>query len=241
MSSKCTQALGAALLALSLILAPAPQARAQMAVIDPTNLAQNLLQATRALEQINNQIAQIEQATAMLRQNPLQLSPELSQSIGQARDLFRSAQGIAFQVDQLGDDLRTLYPETWADFDLERVLGQSDQWLAESRRALERAMEAEARAARSIERAQGNIDRALQSSSGAEGQTGAIQAGNQLLGIQAAQLAEIHALLIAQGRALETERMERIAREERAREIQRRAFPGQTNQPPGAARSAFGG
>ncbi len=218
--------------------APAP-ARAQMAVIDPTNLAQNLLQATRALEQINNQIRQVEQATAMLRANPLQLSPELSQSVGEARALFDSAQGIAFQIEGLGENIRTLYPETWEDFDLEGVLSQSRHWEGESRASLERAMAAEARAAQSIAATRGRIDRAMQSSTGAEGQTGAIQASNQLLGIQASQLAEIHALLIAQGRALETERMERLARDERAREIQRRAFPTQTTATTASARSAF--
>jgi len=228
----------AGLTALALVLAPAPRAHA-ITVFDPTNLAQNLLQATRALEQINNQIRQIEQAAAMLRTNPLQLSPELSQSIGEARRLFSAAQGLAFQVDQLSDDLRTLYPETWEEFDLEDIVGQSDRWMAESRAALERAMAAEARAAASIERTQGAIDRALQSSGSSEGQTGAIQAGNQLLGIQASQLTEIHALLIAQGRALETERLERIAREERAREIQRRAFPTERAGDLTPARTAF--
>jgi P-type conjugative transfer protein TrbJ len=113
------------------------------------------LSATRALEQIRNQIRQIEQATAMLRQNPLQLSPELSQSIQEARALFQTAQGIAFDIDSLSEDLRTLYPETWEAFDLDQILGQSDQWMAESRASLERAMQAEARAAASIERAQG--------------------------------------------------------------------------------------
>lgn len=219
-------------------LAASP-AQAQRIVYDPTNYAQNVLSAARALEQIRNQIRQIEQAAAMLRQNPLQLSPELTQSIGEARALFETAQGIAFDVESLGDDLRTLYPETWEEFDLDQVLGQSDQWMRESRASLQRAMEAEANAARSIERTRGRIDRALQSSSGSEGQTGAIQAGNQLLGIQASQLAEIHALLIAQGRALETERMERLARDERAREIQRRAFPTETTETTAPARSAF--
>lgn len=222
-----------------LALTPVTPARAQMTVIDPTNLAQNLLQATRALEQINNQIRQIEQATQMLRQNPLQLSPELTQSISEARELFNTAQGIAFEVNQVGENLRTLYPETWEDFDLEGVLQQSERWEQESRDSLQRAMEAEARAARSIEGSRGRIDRALRSSSSAEGQTGAIQASNQLLGVTASQLAEIHALLIAQGRALETERMERLAREERAREIQRRAFPTDTSTTTQPARTAF--
>ena len=226
-------------LAALLAWTPPTAARAQMTVIDPTNLAQNLLQATRALEQINNQIRQIEQATQMLRQNPLQLSPELAQSILEARELFNSAQGIAFGVEQVGENLRTLYPETWEDFDLEGVLAQSVRWEQESRESLRRAMEAEARAARSIEGSQGRIDRALQSSSSAEGQTGAIQAGNQLLGVTASQLAEIHALLIAQGRALETERMERLARDQRAREIQRRAFPTETTRSTQPARTAF--
>ena len=218
---------------------PMAPARAQMTVIDPTNLAQNLLQATRALQQINNQIRQIEQATQMLRQNPLQLSPELTQSISEARELFDTAQGIAFEVNQVGENLRTLYPETWEDFDLAGVLQQSERWEQESRESLQRAMEAEARAARSIEGSRNRIDRALQSSSSAEGQTGAIQASNQLLGVTASQLAEIHALLIAQGRSLETERMERLAREERAREIQRRAFPSETTRSTEPARTAF--
>lgn len=229
------------MLGLAAIVAVTPMApaRAQMTVIDPTNLAQNLLQATRALQQINNQIRQIEQATQMLRQNPLQLSPELTQSISEARELFNTAQGIAFEVNQVGENLRTLYPETWEDFDLAGVLQQSERWEQESRESLQRAMEAEARAARSIEGSRNRIDRALQSSSSAEGQTGAIQASNQLLGVTASQLAEIHALLIAQGRALETERMERLAREERAREIQRRAFPTETTRSTEPARTAF--
>lgn len=228
-----------AALALGLALAPARPARAQLAVIDPANLAQSIMQVANMVEQISNQVRQIEQATAMLAQNPLQLSPELSQSVGEARALFESVQGVAFEADRLGAQLRDLYPETWEAFELEEILGRSDQWMRESRQALERAMAAEARAAQSIGRAQGRIDRALQSSSGAEGQTGAIQAGNQLLGVTAGQLAEIHALLVAQGRALETERMERIAREARAREIQRRAFPAEARPPLEPARSAF--
>lgn len=230
-------------LAMLVAIAMAPMsgapARAQIPVIDPANLAQSIVQVANMIEQVRNQVQQIEQAASMLRQNPLQLSPEISDSISEARSLFQSAQGIAFEANQLGEDLRSLYPETWEDFDIDQVLGQSDAWLNESRASLERAMEAEARATQALERSRGQIDRAMASSSGAEGQTGAIQAGNQLLGVQAAQLAEIQALLIAHGRALQTERMERLAREERAQEIQRRAFPNQGARNLDPARTAF--
>lgn len=216
----------------------APIALAQMAVIDPTNLAQNVMQAARALEQINNQIRQIEQQALMLARSQLQLSPQLTQAIEDARAVFDAASGVSFEANRIGENLRELYPETYQDFDLENVLARSDQWLAESRASLQRAMEAEARAASAINRARGDVNAALSASSGAEGQTGAVQAGNQLLGVMATQLAETQALLAAQGRALQTERMERLAREERATEIRRRAFPARrrTVDP---ARSAF--
>ncbi len=226
---------GVALAAL-LVIGPA---QAQFAVIDPANLAQSVIQAARALEQIHNQVQQIEQQARMLASNPLQLSPELTASIQEARDLFDTAEGIAFDVQRIGEEVRTLYPETWEEFDLGDIVARSEQWAAEDRRALERAMRAEANAVAAVETARGRIDRAMSASSGADGQTSATQAGNQLLGIQASQLAEIQAPLAAQSRALTVERMERLAREERAREIQRRAFPTEANDAPPPARTAF--
>ncbi len=220
-----------------LVLSPTPSTA--ITVFDPTNYAQNILQATRALEQINNQIRQIEQQAQMLTRNPLQLSPELQQSINQARQLFSAAQGLTFQVNQMSQQLHQLYPETWANFDLNQVGDRTQQWLQQDRAAIEDSMQAESRAAESIAAMQGRIDQAMQSSANAEGQTGVGQATNQLLGINAAQLAEIHALLIAQGRALETERLQRIASEQRAAEIQRQAFPTQSTTTLDPARSAF--
>lgn len=220
-------------------LAATAPAAAQMRVIDPTNLAQNLLQATRALEQINNQIRQIEQQASMLAQNPLQLSSELSSSIADARTLFSTAQELTFEVSALSDQVRDLYPETWEAFDLGGVRQTTERWLAQNRSALVRAMAAEARASEQLELTRGQLDRALLSSANAEGQTGVGQATNQLLGINAGQLAEIQVLLIQQSRALNSERMERQARAERALVVQRRAFPARTEAPPAAARSAF--
>jgi P-type conjugative transfer protein TrbJ len=225
--------------ALAFVLTFSPTPSTAITVFDPTNYAQNILQATRALEQINNQIRGIEQQAQMLTRNPLQLSPELQQSITQARQLFSAAQGLTFQVNQMSQQLHQLYPETWANFDLSQVGDRTQQWLSQDRTAIENSMQAEARAAQSIQDMQGRIDQALQSSTNAEGQTGVGQATNQLLGINAAQLAEIHTLLIAQGRALETERLDRIAREQRAAEIQRQAFPTQSSASLDPSRSAF--
>ena len=126
MKRKWTTRIAALPLALSLGMQPAPPASAQIPVIDPSNLAQSIMQVTHMVEQIRNQVRQIEQATAMLRQNPLQLSPEISQSIGDARSLFESVQGIAFEANQLGQELRTLYLPSARSSELVRwaTLGQ---------------------------------------------------------------------------------------------------------------------
>ncbi len=208
-------------------------------VYDPTNYAQNVLTAAHTLEQIHNQISQIEQQARMLAKNPLQLSPELTETIGQARQLFDAAKGVAFEIDRISDDLKRLYPDTFDDFDLASIGRKTDEWLAEDRTSVERAMRAQAQAAQALGATQDLVDRALTASTGADGQTGAVQAGNQLLGVNATELTQIHALLIAESRALAAERMERIAREQRAQEIQRRAFPADTDARFAPTRSAF--
>jgi P-type conjugative transfer protein TrbJ len=225
-------------LAIAGLAAPAPAA-AQVVVYDPAVHAESVLSAARALEQIRHQIAAIEQQARMLERNPLDLSPELSRTIGEARALFSRADALAFDIDRIGADIETLYPQTWAAYDLEAILAQSDRWRETSRASLARAMAAEARAAAAIEETSSRLQSALGASQAAEGQTGAIQAGNQLQALSAAQLAEIHTLLVVQGRALQTERMERLAREARAEEIRARAFPAARPPATDPARSAF--
>ena len=228
----------AAALVLGAALASSPAA-AQMPVLDPANLTQNLLQAAHALEQIHNQIQQIEQQAKMLSANGLQLSPELERALARARALLDDASALKFEMDKVSADARALYPEVWSAFNLAEIGPRTTQWLAEDRASLERALRAQAQSAASLDANRQRLSRALGASADAEGQTSAVQAGNQILGVSAAQLADIHALLIAQGRALTTERLERVARETRAREIQRRAFPSAQADVVAPARPAF--
>lgn len=211
--------------ALALALTSTP-ARAQWVVIDPANLAQSVMQVTHMISQINNQIEQIRQQTQMLKGLGLDLSPELSASIRGARDLLRQAEGLRQNAETIAGDLRELYPEDTADFDIDRLLGQSDRWLAESRNSVEALMAVSASASSNgLGEADAAMRRALEASASAEGQTSAEQATAQAIGVLSAQVAQLQALQAAQARALATERLERIAREERARELRRRAFP----------------
>lgn len=229
-----------AILTFCIALAPtAPCAQAQEVVYDPTNHVENLLQAARALEQINNQLSSLANEARMLTQLDLQLSPELSQSIGAARQLLEQARGIRQNLDTISADMAALYPEDLRALDLGSLLQRSDRWVEQSRASVETLMEASAASTGQLGHTQSTMDRALIASANAEGQTGAIQASTQALGVLSAQIAQLQQLQAAQARALASERLEQIAREERAREVRRRAFPTEVSSDTPAAQPRF--
>lgn len=221
--------LAASIVALTLAATPA---QAQFVVIDPANLGQSIMQVTHMISQINNQIEQIRQQAQMLEGLGLEMSPELSASITGARDLLREAEGLQQNARSIAGDMRALYPEDVSSFDLERLLGQSDRWLEESRDSVEALMTMSASASSDgLEDAESAMTRALRASANAQGQTSAEQATAQAIGVLSSQVAQLQALQAAQARAIATERLERIAQEERAREIRRRAFPTEVDAP----------
>lgn len=232
--------LASALMAIAAFSAPSlsPTAWAQRVVYDPTNHTENILQAARALEQINNQVDSLANEARMLSRLDLQMSPELSRSIDAARTLLTQARGIRQNLDTIADDLRALYPEDMAAIDLDGLLDQSDRWLDQSRASYETLITASAASTAQLSDTDASLRRALEASAGAEGQTSALQATTQALGVLSAQLAQLQQLQAAQARALASERLEHIAREKRARELRRRAFPTEaaSNAPPATPR-----
>lgn len=237
MIRKPARIVAAGVLALALTGTPA---RAQWVVIDPANLAQSITQVTHMISQINNQIEQIRQQAQMLESLGLEMSPELSASIGQVRNLLREAEGLQQNAETIADDMRELYPEDVSNFDLDRMLSQSDRWLEESRDSVEALMTVSASASSDgLEDADNAMSRALRASSNAEGQTSAEQATAQAIGVLSSQIAQLQALQAAQARALASERLEQIAREERAREVRRQAFPTEVSSDAPAAQPRF--
>lgn len=237
MIRKPARIVAAGVLAFALTGTPA---RAQWVVIDPANLAQSIAQVTHMISQINNQIEQIRQQAQMLESLGLEMSPELSASIGQVRNLLREAEGLQQNAETIAGDMRELYPEDVSHFDLDRLLMQSDRWLEESRDSVEALMTISASASSDgLEDADSAMSRALRASSNASGQTSAEQATAQAIGVLSSQIAQLQALQAAQARALASERLEQIAREERAREVRRQAFPTEVSSDAPAAQPRF--
>lgn len=229
MRGKARLFIAACALAIALSCTPA---RAQRVVIDPANLAQSITQVTHMISQINNQIEQIRQQAQMLERLGLEMSPELSASIASVRALVSEAEGLQQNAETIAADMGELYPEDVSDLGLDALLGQSDRWLEESRNSVEALMRLSASAGSDgLDDAGSAMSRALRASSTAQGQTSAELATTQALGVLSSQIAQLQALQASQARALATERLESIAREERSRDIRRRAFPSDINQP----------
>src|SRR5262245_29199633 len=103
----------AAALVLSLVLPIRADARI---VFDPTNSAENLLQAARALEQIHNQISSLQNEARMLESMAKELAPlddssldGLTNALQRIETLIQQAEGISFDVQETTRALERYY------------------------------------------------------------------------------------------------------------------------------------
>src|ERR1700748_283219 len=91
-------------------------ATAQLIVFDPNNYAQSVLTAARALQQINNQIASLQNQAQMLINQAKNLATlpfssllQLEQSILRTQPLLAQAQRIAYDIQQIDRAFSTTY------------------------------------------------------------------------------------------------------------------------------------
>ena len=237
--------LAAAALSLPLSFSPVlvTPASAQWIVYDPTNYAQNVLQAARALEQINNQIASLQNEAQMLINQARNLASlpysslqRLQQSIQRTQQLLGQAQNIAFDVQQIDQAFQTTYGNA--------SLSASDQQLIADARTrwqntvggLQDAMRVQATVVGTLDTNRAEMSALVGQSQGATGALQATQAGNQILALQAQQLADLTAVVAADGRARALADAERAAAAEQGREQRRRFLtPGAGYQPGNAS------
>ena len=236
------RALFAALACFALISAPLP-ASAQWTVIDPTNLAQNVLTAARSLQQINNQITQIQnQATSLVNEArnltslPLSTLATLQQQVQRTRQLLGEAQRIAYDVQQI----EQVFAQQYRAIDLDAsdralVDGARERW-QNSVAAFEDSMRVQAGVVGNIDGARATMDQLVSASQSATGALQVAQAGNQLLALQSQQIADLTALLAAQARADSLEGARAAATQAQAREQLRRFLQRPNGYQPGDAR-----
>ncbi len=227
---------GVALLSLAMVGAPA---HAQWTVFDPSNFSQNILTAARSLQQINNQITSLQNQAQMLINQARNLAnlpysslQQLQQNVARTQQLLAQAQGIAYNVQNIDQAFRTTYaPASASASDQALIQGAQQRW-QQSVQALQDAMRTQATVVGNLPASSAQMSALVTSSQSATGALQATQAGNQLLALQAQQLADLTAAVAAQGRAQSLEAAQRAAAQSQGQEQLRRFLtPGTGYQP----------
>ena len=212
---------------------------AQLIVFDPNNYAQNVLTAARALQQINNQITSLQNQAQMLINQAKNLASlpysslqQLEQSIQRTRQLLAQAQRIAYDVQQIDRAFSTTYAAASKDQPDQALIANAQTRWQNSVAGLQDALRIQATVVGNLDTNRTQMSALISSSQGATGALQVGQAGNQLLALQAQQLADLTAALAAQGRAQNLETAQRTAAQDQGREQLRRFLaPGRGYQP----------
>jgi P-type conjugative transfer protein TrbJ len=212
---------------------------AQVVVFDPNNYAQNVLTAARALQQINNQISSLQNQAQMLTNQARNLASlpysslqQLQQSIQRTQQLLNQAQRIAYDINQIDHAFSTTYaPASAAATDQALVSNAQARWQT-SVAALQDALRVQAGVVGNLDTNRVQMSALVTSSQSAAGALQAAQAGNQLIALQAQQLADLTAAVVAHGRAQSLEASQRTSAQDQGREQLRRFLtPGPGYQP----------
>ncbi|HEV7343724.1 MAG TPA: P-type conjugative transfer protein TrbJ [Sphingopyxis sp.] len=225
-------ALFASVAAGPMIAAPA-SAQVGGIVHDPRNYSQNILTAARTLEQINNQIKQLQnQATSLLNEaRNLQSLPtstlgELQAQIDQTKQLLSEAEGIAYDVADVRKGFEQRYKGTAFAGPVSALVANAEARWKDSVGAFEDAMKVQAGIVSNMGGTRTSISTVVGASQSATGALQAAQAGNQLLAIQSQQIADLAAVMTAQGRAEMLDAARAAAAEAEGRERFRRFRKG---------------
>ncbi|HEY1144005.1 MAG TPA: P-type conjugative transfer protein TrbJ [Sphingomicrobium sp.] len=203
---------------------------AAIPVFDATNYTQNILQAARALEQINNQIKSLQNEATMLQNMARNLEridfPQLQQisgSLKQIDQLMGEAKGISFKVDELEQSFGKMFPGS-----VDRVL-KTDARAAEAKVRLDTALEGfrhsmtvQAEVVSQIRDDAALLSELSKRSDGAVGSLQAQQATNQLLVLSTKQQLQLQEMMAAEFRSDAIERARRVQAEAEAKAATRR-------------------
>lgn len=228
---------GIALIAATALTAPVllPAPAHAIIVYDPTNYAQNLLQATRALEQIRNQIQSLQNEAqsllneaANLKKLPQSVMAEVDKSVQQAQGLLKDAQRIAYDVQKVDEAFSKRYSISSLTGSNAKLVEQARERWSDSIGGFQDALRVQAGIVQSIDLTRAKTNDLITSSQGSAGALQAAQAGNQLQALQLKQLTDLTALLAANGRAQILDAAARASAKAQARE-QFKRFLGSEN------------
>lgn len=214
-----------------------PAARAQWTVFDPQNYAQNLLEASRALQQINNQIQALQNQALMLQNMATNLNPlkDVSQlngmvtSLTQITSLMNQAQGISYNVNATMAAWSRAYPNSYpAGTGSTTLAANAQQRWQNSMSAFQDTLKVQSQVVQNVQADTATLTNLTNQSQNATGNLAVSQATNQLIALSTKQQLQIQSLMAAQYRATALDQA-RNAEAEQDGQTQFQTFLGSNN------------
>jgi P-type conjugative transfer protein TrbJ len=194
--------------AVSMTVATSP-AQAQWAVFDASNYAQNVITAARELQQVQHEITSLQNQAQMLINQaknltslPYSAVSQFESDITRTQQLLSQAQGVIYNVGNIQSTFARTYPNgyTGSTSSAQLIADAQSRW-SNTLNGFQDALKTQATVVGNLSTSQTQVSALVNASQGATGALQATQAGNQLLALVAKQLADVTALLAAQGRA----------------------------------------
>lgn len=215
-----------ALAAALVLIAAIPPAKAQWIVFDPTNYAQNALTAARELQQVDNGILGLQNQAAMLVNQARNLASlpysslgVLAQSSSETELLLSEAQQIGYSTGAIDQAFTETYPQTYASsVSSPQMIADAQTRWQNARAGFQDAMRVQAGAVQNLGGASTQTDALLSSSQAAAGALQAAQSGNQLIAVQATELADLTAVMASLARAQSLDGAKRLESQAQAQQ-----------------------
>jgi type IV secretion system protein TrbJ len=184
-------------------------------VFDSANYAENILQAARSLQQINNQIQSLQKNLQRLDYSSVN---QLTGALQRVDALMLQAQGVTYNHATTEASFRRLYPEQYgaAITSDELVVDARNRWRTSMDGYLH-TMRVQSQVVENVQSDSALLEQLVNESQGAEGSLQAQQATNQLLALSTKQQLQIQNLMAAQYRAQALEQARGAASEEQGR------------------------
>jgi len=164
-------------------------------VIDPTNLIQNALTATRTLQQVTDQASMLRNQVKQMTRLGIYVGEDFERTLSELNRLTHQARGLTYRIDEIERVFEMHFPDAYADW------SQTEQ-----------AQIADAQQDAEQDGRQLNV--LMNASQGAVGELSAVQAGNQITALSAKQTMQMQTLMAAQYRAEAIERSRALYQEQ---------------------------
>lgn len=201
----------------ALLLAAAPMTIAPPAhaifgigdiVIDPSNLAQNILTAANTLEQINNQVKQLQneadmlinQATNLVRTgyNP---QAEINRLLNEISVLMDRARSISYVVTETDRLFQENFPEDYSTWSSTQMATAAEMQWVSARSAFNDTLLVQSQIVQTLKADTSSLDAMLAETAIAEGNLSVSQTGNQIAALGVKQTMQMQEMMAVQYRA----------------------------------------